>query len=482
MKKISLLIFVSFSTLVSLFLISLTIYLNRYFGEVSLTQIIFHLNFANNLIVDSDEYIIKKFIEICLYLPAIIYIILCAVIYLLNKFLYKDNLNSLISNKLKLFSSSIFLLSSILYFLLNINIGNIKLNKLDVISNYYIDPKDLEYNFKESKNLVLIYVESYENIFSDKSIFGEDLLQMFNTDPFKKKGFKELNQTILTNWTIAAIVASQCGLPLKNVGIFSFGKNKGKHQRQVFGMKQFLPGAMCLSEILKKGNYKNIFVSSPNLSFSGTGNFFKTHGYDELYGKKEFDNLGLKYEGKSWGNGPNDSFLFNFSKNKIDNLISSSKFNLTILTTDTHEPNGYLDPNCKLKENNIKSVVKCSTEELYNFIYYLTDKYGDKINIVVVGDHQFRFKNNSQYDGKDRTIFNRFISDNEKIFYRNKLNFYDLFPSIVDFINIKYVDNKLGIGVSGFKKIDIREYNKRYNLLEENILNRSKFYENFWKN
>ena len=25
-------------------------------------------------------------------------------------------------------------------------------------------------------------------------------------------------------------------------------------------MKQFLQGAMCLSEILKKGNYKNIFV------------------------------------------------------------------------------------------------------------------------------------------------------------------------------------------------------------------------------
>ena len=39
------------------------------------------------------------------------------------------------------------------------------------------------------------------------------------------KGFKELNQTILTNWTIAAIVASQC-LPLKNVGIFLLVKTK----------------------------------------------------------------------------------------------------------------------------------------------------------------------------------------------------------------------------------------------------------------
>jgi len=82
-------------------------------------------------------------------------------------------------------------------------------------------------------------------------------------------------------------------------------------------MKRFLPNVMCLGEILKKGNYKNIFISSPNLSFSGTGNFFKTHGYDELYGKKEFDELDIEYNGQSWGNGPNDSFLFEFSKKKL---------------------------------------------------------------------------------------------------------------------------------------------------------------------
>jgi phosphoglycerol transferase len=478
MKKIIFLLFYNINLILALFLVSLTIYLNRYFGEVSLTQVLFHLSFANNLIVNSEEYIIQKFKQICLYLPLFFFIFINFTIFLINKSFKLDTVN----NKRKILFSSLFLILAATYFFNNVNFGTLKSNKNDIFLNYYEDPKNYEFNFDNSKNLVLIYVESYENIFSDRSLFGEDLLEAFKEKPFNEQKFNLLKQTTLTNWTIASILASQCGIPLKNVGIFSFGKNKGAHQRQVFGMKRFLPNANCLGDILKKGNYKNIFVSSPNLSFSGTGNFFKTHGYDELYGKKEFDELDIEYNGQSWGNGPNDSFLFEFSKRKIDNLIDKGKFNITILTTDTHEPNGFLDPNCQLKTRNIETAVKCTTEELINFIKYLTKNYDDKINIVILGDHQFRFKNNHKYKNKDRTIFNRFISNDKFNIYRNKLNSYDLFPTIVDFVNIKYNGNQLGLGLSGFKSVDITEYNERFKQIEKNILNRSKFYESFWKN
>jgi len=477
MKKIVFLLFSNLNLILGLFLVSLTIYLNRYFGDVSFTQILFHLSFANNLIIDSEEYIIQKFVQICFYLPIFFYVLINFIIFLINK----NSKLGVINDKIKILFSSFFLIITLAYFLNNINFGSIKSNKIDIFSSYYEDPKNYEFNFNNSKNLVLIYVESYENIFSDRSLFGEDLLEVFKKEPFDEQKFNLLQQTTLTNWTIASIVASQCGLLLKNVGIFSFGKDKGKHQKQVFGMKRFLPNVMCLGEILKKGNYKNIFISSPNLSFSGTGNFFKTHGYDELYGKKEFDELDIEYNGQSWGNGPNDSFLFEFSKKKIDDLINKNRFNITILTTDTHEPDGFLDPNCKFKKQNIETVIKCTTEELFKFTEYLTKNYGDKINIVILGDHQFRFKNNTKYNDKDRTIFNRFISIDKTKFYRHKLNYYDLFPTIIDFANVEYNDNKLGLGVSGFQNFNIKEYNERYKLIEDNILNRSEFYESFWK-
>ena len=67
--------------------------------------------------------------------------------------------------------------------------------------------------------------------------------------------FKNFNQTALTNWTIASIVATHCGIPLKNYGVFTFGEKKGKHLRTLFGMQKFLPKATCLGDLLKKKRF-----------------------------------------------------------------------------------------------------------------------------------------------------------------------------------------------------------------------------------
>ena len=85
MKKILFLLFYNINIILGLFLIALTIYLNRYFGEVSLTQILFHLSFANNLIINSEEYIIKKFVQICLYLPLLFYLFLTLAFLVIKK-------------------------------------------------------------------------------------------------------------------------------------------------------------------------------------------------------------------------------------------------------------------------------------------------------------------------------------------------------------------------------------------------------------
>ena len=37
--------------------------------------------------------------------------------------------------------------------------------------------KKIEFNFDKSKNLILIYMESFENIFSNEEIFGENLIK-----------------------------------------------------------------------------------------------------------------------------------------------------------------------------------------------------------------------------------------------------------------------------------------------------------------
>ena len=89
-------------------------------------------------------------------------------------------------------------------------------------------------------------------------------------------------------------MASQCGLPLKPITILNT-KNKGRHNKFGFGLKTFLPNAKCLGDILKENDYKNIFINAVSLDFVGL-DFFKNHGYNEIYGKKEYENLSIPFE------------------------------------------------------------------------------------------------------------------------------------------------------------------------------------------
>ena len=454
------------------------IYVDRYFGEISFQQLIFHLNFSNNLIINTDEYIIKKFFQICIYQPVLILILINIVSYMNKIFRFY------FFSKYLIIPCIMFSLLTIFNVKKSIKFANIYVDKdIDIIKELYVNPDDINFDFKYNKNLILIYMESFENIFKNENFFEENLIEKISNYNEDAQEFKNFNQTSLTNWTIASIVATHCALPLKNYGLFTFGEKTGKHLRTLFGFNDFIPKATCLGDLLKKNGYKNIFVGSHNTAFSGTGNFFQSHGYNEIYGKEVYEKKNIKFNPGSWSEGPHDRFLFEFSKNKIDELTNSNqKFNLTILTSDTHEPNGFHDPLCNYNDKIINSALKCSSENLLEFIKFIKTKYNNEIRIVVLGDHLYRFGNNIKFDlPKKRTIFNKFFSDLPKKIMREDINHYDFFPTIIDFIDVEYEGNKLGMGYSGFKDVNEKIYLNSSIKIEKNILNRSKFYENFWK-
>ena len=113
-------------------------------------------------------------------------------------------------------------------------------------------------------------------------------------------------------------------------------------------MIQILPNIYCIGDLLKLSNYHNVFINAVDLNFQAMGTFFSQHGYDEIIGKKYFDNLYGSNTSKTWGGGVNDSKLFELAKKKIIKLKKEKKrFNVTLLTTDTHDP-GYIDDNCNI--------------------------------------------------------------------------------------------------------------------------------------
>ena len=482
-----------FLILFSLFFLSLQIWLDRYFGVVDFEQLIIFLSFGTTGLLDADDYIIIKFVQICILLPFAIISILYALshtVRVFNKIIIINRIFSIIK-KLNIYLSCFLLLISVLFFLKSISFEDFLLRNSseDFIKNNYIKPNIKDFTNKSSnKNLILIYIESLEDLLLDKKFISEDSINKLNFSEFSAKKFKRFKPTKYTNWTIGAIVATQCGIPDKPIGIFDTQNIKinRKKLKFGFGMKNFLPNAYCIGDLLKASQYKNIFINADDLNFAATGLFFSQHGYDEIYGKKYFDNSNYDYDSFTWGGGPNDSVLFDFARKKIIRLKKNKeKFNITILTTDTHEP-GFIDNKCNLEintnYNNLAKALICTSEELYNFVKFIQNNFSDDTAIIMLGDHIYPqpLHLNIKNPKIERTLYNRIISKDFSI-YRDLISHYDLFPTILNLLDFTFENDRLGLGFSALKSTDIIYYNNYFKKLEENIQNKSDYYVEFWK-
>ena len=481
-KYISVLLF--FLSIIS---ISVFLWLDRYFGIVDFEQFLFFFLLGIEGLWNSDDYIINKFIQICIILPLTITL----VTYFFFVFIKKIN-NNLIQSFFYLITKKQLLISLIL-FLFSITILSKKLSfdeylysrtkKLDFIDQYYNDPNKINFKIDNKKNFVLIYVESLEKNFSNEEMFGENLIELISPKNLNGKSFKSFYETRYTNWTIAAIVATQCGIPLKPISILSTNKF-GRHYKNVFGLKHFLPNIKCLGDILKEDDYKNIFINATDLNFAGTGLFFKNHGYEELYGKKEFEKMSYNFNGQTWGGGPHDSFLFKFAKQKVKEFRNTNElFNLTILTTDIHPPNGFLEESCKKTNNVLNDTIKCTSKNISQFVKFLNKELPNKVSILILGDHLFQgnLKLGKQFNDYPKYIYNLFISQGNLDVKRNTITHYDFFPTILNLMGYEFNENRLGLGYSGVKAINQDLYNDYIKKLNENIQNKSKKYISFWR-
>ena len=125
-------------------------------------------------------------------------------------------------------------------------------------------------------NLVYIYGESLERTYFDNDAFPNLTPEL---GKIKDQGldFSNTMQLPGTDYTIAGMVASQCGIPL-------FAPFEGNASASV---SSFFPQNICLGDILKNSGYENYFVQGANLRFAGKDVFLKSHGFDHLYGAEE---------------------------------------------------------------------------------------------------------------------------------------------------------------------------------------------------
>jgi len=464
--------------LLAIFLFCLSYWIHRYFGQLDVNQIAYHLNFGVDIVRTSDPVFTKRFIRWCVLAPCIFLALLA---YAERRFV--GTLGRLprrwrpMLRRLHRQLPYALLAAAAGFWLWDVSA--LKYVGANFGPNYfganYVPPASVALVEKQAKNLILIYVESLETGYADRGAFGRDLIAPL-TD-LHGASFPAYEQAPGTGWTIAALVATQCGVPLQRVTIFD-----GNTQGQM--MDSFLSRAVCLPDLLAQHGYRNVFMGGAAASFAGKDKFLRQHHYHEIYGKDEWLRRGARASAMN-GWGLYDADLFREAKGKLRELAASGqRFNLSLLTVDTHEPGGTQSAQCARAgyAAQFDGIVSCTAAAVADFVRFADSKgYLEHSNVVIVGDHLAR-KNplSAQLERMpQRVIFNSFIARDAPSPVRRQLLHFDLMPTILDFVGYTVPGGRLALGYSGFNPA-VQPPPQRLQQMERDLLNRSGEYLALW--
>lgn len=353
----------------------------------------------------------------------------------------------------------------------------------DFIGENYADPNKVELTFPESKrNLVYIFLESMESTYSDTSAGGnitDNFIPELTALAQSNINFSSTEKVggalsySGTTWTAAAMVAQTSGMLIKvPLASETYG-----------GQNAFLPGVNTIGEVLAKEGYKQTLLVGSDADFGGRKTYFTEHGNYNIV-----DINSLKEEGRlpedyrEWW-GYEDKKLFEFAKEEITKLYESgSPFNFTMLTADTHFPDGYVCEDCEeIHNNQYADVLACSSKRVYEFIEWLSEQpFYENTTIVICGDHltmdpEFLKEINENYT---RTVYNCFINSAvQPKREKNRLfGTFDMFPSTLAAMGVKIEGEKLGMGTNLFSDAPTLTEQYGYDVLDSELQKKSLFY------
>lgn len=230
------------------------------------------------------------------------------------------------------------------------------------------------------RNIVYLYLESVERTYFDEQVFP-GLLPNLKALETQGVSFTNVQQPIATGWTIAGMVASQCGMPLITSG----------SPNSMVGMERFLPRSVCLGDLLAAHDYELSYLGGAEARFGGKENFYRSHGFNQVAGLNALKpRLNDQAYVSDWG--LYDDSLFEFALAEFDRLSGGEdSFALTVLTLDTHHPEGYLSKSCEGIRyadgaNPMLNALHCTDKLVSEFIEGVRSRAPETL-IVVSSDH-----------------------------------------------------------------------------------------------
>ncbi len=467
------------------------------YDKLTFEEIIFNITYDVAMTASSilSSYFTKAFVPtiICILFIIVLFI---SIFYYVNNSAFKIKIKIGRKNfKFDIFEENIKrnmkrILFYILIFILFYSFYEIKIGeyiiycfkKSSFIEENYVDPSKVKITFpSEKRNLIYIYVESLESSYFSKELGGlksDNILANLtdltneNINFSNSKKFGGAFQVDGVSWTMAGMVSQTAGLPLKMpINVSNYKKYDA-----------FLPGAYTLGDILEKEGYNQMLMIGSDGRFGNRLGYFKQHGkYDVFdYNAAIEDNL-IPDDYYVWW-GIEDSKLFTFAKDKIGKLADKKEpFNFTILTTNTHFTDGYLEDDCEsiysLKYSNS---IHCSAGQIANFISWIKEQdFYDNTTIVIAGDHLTMQSGYFEADEDDkRTVYNLFInSAKEGVNLKNRqFTTMDYYPTTISALGADIEGDRLALGTDLFSETDTLIEKYGIKVVNDELKKTSKFY------
>ena len=340
------------------------------------------------------------------------------------------------------------------------------------IEENYVDPNAVTLKFPKTKrNLIYIFLESFETTFTDKANGGgfdfncipemTELAQKYEDFSGTSKKLNGGHVLPGTTFTMGGMFGQSSGLPLQ-VGLKAQILDNHGAMNEMYTQEHFFPGITTLGDILEAEGYHNVLFIGSEAVFGGRKLYYTEHGNYEIDDFWYAVNRNwLEGKENSWGYG--DWRLFLQAKERLKELSAEDQpFNLTMLTLDTHFENGIRCKYCEFEYpgNSYADVYSCSSRQLSEFISWCQDQdWYENTTIILSGDHTTMdsdFCNNVDKDYPRKTFtcyINADVKPEDASRERNYTTI-DNFPTTLAAMGVKIEGDRLGLGTNLFSSQD----------------------------
>ena len=345
-------------------------------------------------------------------------------------------------------SALFIVISPITQFIVNSQIENELQANFDPVSEVVIQ---ITARPDTQRNLIVIYLESLERTYGDMPATKQAFLPIQDLSNNSIQAVN-LRQIFGTTYTIAGMVASQCGVPLLSPGLGEIFFRKNTKQ----SLDALLPSVTCLGDVLTDDGYTASYLNGADLNRFSKRGFLKSHGYTRVLGSGEIAPEIMN--GRSNAFGMNDALLFEYVYDEYDHLAAqTAPFMLSMLTIATHGPDAFLDNNCPSSDNpdtQIPAAIACSAQQISDFIAYVrANETARETDFVILSDH-LALNNtlstalNAQGEQR-RNLF--FINSNTDAQIINRTaSMLDIYPTILDHLGYQLENGQANLGHSMF--------------------------------